>query len=281
MVSGDEMLINYDIQKITRTLADFYNATGVYMGLLKEDFSFVVNRSAGSNMRYCVAVQETQKGREACLFSDACLLQKSRESRKPELHVCHAGLIDICVPIIYEETIIGYVIFGQIKIKDDFPRLREYITKLGLNADEMQEYYNEISVVGSERIESISNLAEMVVKYILLENMLRPGSDESTEKAIAYINENLDKPLSVHSIAKSVGVSKSALYRSFHVQIGYPIGRYINKRRVEKATEMLADTRLSIEEIALRVGFADGSYFSKTFKKEMGVPPFKYRKERG
>ena len=276
-----EMLINYDIQKITRTLADFYNATGVYMGLLKEDFSFVVNRSAGSNMRYCVAVQKTKEGREACLFSDACLLKKSRESRKPELHVCHAGLIDICVPIIYDEAIIGYVIFGQIKIKDDFPRLCGYVTKLGLSADEMREYYDEISVFDSERIESISNLAEMVVKYLLLENMLRPGSDEGIEKAIAYINENLDKPLDVHGIAKSVGVSKSALYRSFNAQIGYPIGRYINRKRVEKAAELLSDTRLSIEEIALRVGFSDGSYFSKAFKKEMGISPLKYRKERG
>ena len=275
------MLINYDIQKITRTLADFYNATGVYMGLLKEDFSFVVNRSAGGNIRYCVAVQNTEKGRETCLFSDACLLKKSRESRKPELHVCHAGLIDICVPIIYEETIIGYVIFGQIKIKEDFPRLREYITKLGLNADEMKEYYDEIAVFDSEKIESISNLAEMVVKHILLENMLRPGSDESTEKATRYINENLGKPLSVHSIAKNVGVSKSALYRNFNAQIGYPIGRYINKKRVEKAAELLSDTRLSIEEITLRVGFADSSYFSKTFKKEMGLSPLKYRKKRG
>lgn len=276
-----KMLINYDIQKITRTLADFYNATGVYMGLLKEDFSFVVNRSAGGNIRYCVAVQNTEKGRETCLFSDACLLKKSRESRKPELHVCHAGLIDICVPIIYEETIIGYVIFGQIKIKEDFPRLREYITKLGLNADEMKEYYDEIAVFDSEKIESISNLAEMVVKHILLENMLRPGSDESTEKATRYINENLGKPLSVHSIAKNVGVSKSALYRNFNAQIGYPIGRYINKKRVEKAAELLSDTRLSIEEITLRVGFADSSYFSKTFKKEMGLSPLKYRKKRG
>ena len=276
-----KMLINYDIQKITRTLADFYNATGVYMGLLKEDFSFVVNRSAGGNIRYCVAVQNTEKGRETCLFSDACLLKKSRESRKPELHVCHAGLIDICVPIIYEETIIGYVIFGQIKIKEDFPRLREYITKLGLNADEMKEYYDEIAVFDSEKIESISNIASMLVKHILLENMLRPGSDESTEKATRYINENLGKPLSVHSIAKNVGVSKSALYRNFNAQIGYPIGRYINKKRVEKAAELLSDTRLSIEEITLRVGFADSSYFSKTFKKEMGLSPLKYRKKRG
>ncbi len=273
------MVINYDIPKINRMLKDFYNATGVNMDLLKEDFSFVGNQSSWENKRYCRAVQNTVTGMKACFASDANLLKKSRESKKVEMHVCHAGLVDVAVPILYNEAIIGYAIFGQIKMEEDFSRMRGYIADLGLDEAEMESLYNEISVFSADRIQSISNLAQMVVKHILLENMLRPDLDDNIQNAVYYINENLSEPLSVQSISKNAGISKSALYRGFHAHFGCTVSRYISRARIEKAIALLADNNLSIEEIALRVGFADGSYFSKSFKKEKGISPLKYRKK--
>ena len=132
-----------------------------------------------------------------------------------------------------------------------------------------------------EKIQSICNLAQLIVKHILLENMLRPDLDDNIQKAVWYINENLDKPLSVQIIAKNAGVSKSALYRGFHSHFYCTVSRYINRMRIEKAIILLSDSNLSIEEIALQTGYADGSYFSKTFKKEKGMSPLKYRKMLG
>ncbi len=272
------MVINYDIPKINRMLKDFYNATGISMDLLKEDFSFVGNRSFWENRRYCRAVQNTVTGMKACFCSDADLLKKCRDSKKAEMHVCHAGLVDVAVPVIYNDGIIGYVIFGQIKMKEGFSSLRAYISELGLDEKEMERFYGEIAVFDEERIQSISNIAQIIVKHILLENMLRPDLDDNIQKAVCYINENLEKPLSVQSIAKNAGISKSALYRGFHANFSSTVSRYINKARIEKAIGLLSDNTLSIEEIALRTGFADGSYFSKTFKKEKGISPLKYRK---
>ncbi len=273
------MVINYDIPKINRMLKDFYNATGINMDLLKDDFSFVGNQSFWENKRYCRAVQNTVTGMKACFCSDAELLKKSRDSKQVEMHVCHAGLVDVAVPIIYNEAIIGYVIFGQIKMKEDFSRLRKYISDIGLDENEMEGLYNEIEIISEDRIQSISNLAQMIVKHILLENMLRPDIDDNIQKAVYYINENLAQPLSVQSISKNAGISKSALYRGFHAHFGCTVSHYISKARIEKAIVLLADNNLSIEEIALRVGFADGSYFSKSFKKEKGMSPLKYRKK--
>lgn len=273
----NKMLVNYDIQKINQTLQDFYNATGINMDLLKDDFTFVGNHSFWEKTRYCKAIQSCEKGRSACRCSDAELFWKNKESKKAEKHICHAGLIDISIPLIYNDIIIGYIIFGQMKTDATFSNLKAYINSLGLSETEMNKYYTEIPTFDAAKIQSISNIAAMLVKHILLENMLKPNFDENIQRALNYISENLDKNLSIQNISKSINISKSVLYRHFHRFFNCTVSQYINKKRIEKSVDLLTKSNLSIEEIAQKVGFASGSYFSKMFKKEKGLSPLKYK----
>ena len=118
----------------------------------------------------------------------------------------------------------------------------------------------------------------MLVKFILLENMLNPSLEGNIQKAVNYINENLEKELTIKSISKNVNISKSVLYKKFHSFFNCTISEYINIKRIEKSVELLLKTDLSIEDISQKVGFASTSYFSKTFKKIQKISPLKYRK---
>lgn len=271
------MIIDYDISKINTVLQDFYNATGINMDLLKADFSYVTFNHRG-NECYCHAIQNTEAGKKACFLSDACLLEKCKSTKKPQMHVCHAGLVDIVVPILYEDIIIGYIIFGQLKMENHFSAFENYIADLGLDIEEMKNYYAEIASFDSGKIQSISNIAGMLVKHILLENMLKPAFDENIQKAVAYIHENLERDLSIQSISQSIHVSKSVLYKKFHACFHCTLSEYINCKRVEKSIELLTKTDLSIEEIAQRSGFSSTSYYTKTFKRIKGIPPLRYKK---
>lgn len=272
------MIINFDTQKISRTLSDFYNATGINMDLLKADFTPIGNLGFWENIRYCKAIQNTAEGKKRCLKSDADLYEKCKISRKPEMHVCHAGLIDIAVPIIYQDTVIGYIIFGQMKTDNDFSSLKSYIKELSLDTKTMEKFYSEIDFFDSGKIESVSNIAEMVVKHILLENMLYPNFDATLEKAVAYITENLDKELSVKKISDNINISKSVLYRRFHLCFSLTVNQFITKKRIEKAENLLKNTDMSIEAISRETGFSSAAHFSKIFKSEKGIPPLKFRK---
>ena len=272
------MLVNYDVQKINHILEDFHNATGINMDLLKEDFSHVGEHSYYENCRYCKAIQSTEQGKRACVCSDRELFKRSRESRKAEVHICHAGLVDVSVPILYDDVIIGYIIFGQIKVDTDFETIKNYLVNLGLNENEMKECFSDIPVFSEKKIKSISNIANMLAKHILLENMLKPDFDEGVQKTLNYINDNLDSELSIQSISKGVNISKSVLYRRFQSCFNCTVNQYISRARIEKAKTLLREHNLSIEDIAQKVGFMSGSYFSKKFKKETGMSPYKYRK---
>ncbi len=272
------MLVNYDIQKINHILEDFHNVTGINMDLLKDDFSYVGDHSYWENRRYCKAIQSTEQGKRACVCSDMELFKKSRESRRAEVHICHAGLVDVSVPILYDDAIIGYIIFGQIKVDTDFEAIKEYLVNLGLDEKEMRKFFLEISTFDEKKIQSISNIANMLAKHILLENMLKPDFDEGVQRTINYINDNLDSELSIQNISKNVNISKSVLYRRFQSCFNCTVNQYINRARIEKAKILLRENNLSVEDIAQKVGFLSGSYFSKKFKKETGMSPYKYKK---
>ena len=272
------MFVNYDIAKINQTLQDFYRATGINMDLLREDFSSVGNYSYWETVRYCKAIQNTGFGRQACLCSDADLLKRCQQSKQMEMHMCHAGLIDISVPILYNDVIIGYIIFGQMKTDAPFTAVEDYLLSLGLSSEKMKQYYQEISVLDTDRIQSISHIAQILVKHILLENMLIPNWDEDIQRALNYIHTNLSVSLSIQEIAKNANVSKSVLYRRFHSCFGCTVSQYINKQRIDKAKELLKQGKLSVEDVSQQAGFSDHAYFSRIFKKETGLSPMKYKR---
>lgn len=271
------MVINYDEQKLRKTLQDFYNATGIYMDLLKADLSYIGDHGDWEYNRYCTAIQSTPLGKEKCLFSDKCLLEKCRASKKEETHICYAGLVDIAVPILYGDTVLGYILFGQMKTGKDFGAVEACVRELDLDPRRMEEYYDELPFFDSEKIRSVCSIAAMLVKHILLENMLLPNYDEKVQKAVAYIDAHLEEPLTIQNIARNVNISKSVLYSRFHDCFQCTVSAYINAARVERAALLLIQTDLSVEEIAQKVGFSNASYFGRVFKKLKNTTALKYR----
>ena len=103
---------------------------------------------------------------------------------------------------------------------------------------------------------------------------------ESKNKVIQYIKEHYKEKIILEDIAKEFNYSVGHLCRTFKLEIGDSIVNYIIKYRISMAMKLLIErTDLSIEEIALDVGFNDVQFFDKTFKKLVGMTPGQYRKE--
>ena len=94
-----------------------------------------------------------------------------------------------------------------------------------------------------------------------------------------YIEENLDKKLSLTDIADSIHMNKSYISRMFKEKAGENLFDYINKRKIEKAKQLIKNNELRMYEIALNVGMEDTAYFSRVFKKYEGISPSEYQKE--
>ena len=270
------MTLQLDRQKVGTALQDFYNATGIDMELLLADFT-PADPTRPHSCRYCDLVQSSFGGRKACHCSDVALLEACKATGTVQMQPCHAGLLNEAIPIIYDGSIIGYIIFGRMKPGTDFASLKAYLAGLGLNTKEAEAAFGEIPFFDEAKIQSVSNIATLLVKYILLENLLQPNRD-GVERAEAYIRQHLAEPLSIQDIARGIGISKSVLYKDFHRHFGVTLGAFVNACRVEASLPLLRDTALSMEDISHQVGFSSASRYSKVFKQHRGVSPLQYRK---
>ncbi len=92
----------------------------------------------------------------------------------------------------------------------------------------------------------------------------------------AYIDANLDKELTLESIAKALNFSPIYLRRSFRAVSNVTVGKYIQNARLSRAAHDLIHGLCIVSEAAQISGFSSIYSFSKTFSKALGVPPSKY-----
>lgn len=102
----------------------------------------------------------------------------------------------------------------------------------------------------------------------------------SCEKAIWYMEGRFDRPLSIQETADFVGLSRSQLFRVMKENCGCSPKEMLLRIRMERAAQMLLATRLTLEEIAQRVGLQTGAQLGVAFKAFYGETPGAYRKAR-
>ena len=104
--------------------------------------------------------------------------------------------------------------------------------------------------------------------------------DPFVNRVVRYIKENLaDETLTNEKIEVHFNTNKMQLYRKLKAVTGWSVNSLIREIRIKEARLLLKNSELNISEIAYSIGFSDPLYFSKYFKKEMGIAPLQYRKE--
>jgi AraC family transcriptional regulator of arabinose operon len=102
-------------------------------------------------------------------------------------------------------------------------------------------------------------------------------TDSRVPNAMNYINSNLEKSLTVDDISQHVQLSKTQLSALFKDNTGNTLINWREGRRIARASQLLTQTTLQIQEIAEKIGYEDPLYFSRTFSRLIGCSPRQYR----
>ena len=146
-------------------------------------------------------------------------------------------------------------------------------------------------IAGSGNIESIAETIDDCFTFPELHQTLINKTKEYFSKAEStsqenptiflikdYISKNyMNETLSVKDISSHVFLSTSYVCTFFKSETGQTLNQYITEYRMEKAKQLLKDARFKITDISSRVGYSDGNYFGKSFKKYSGLSPSEYR----
>ncbi|WP_244852360.1 MULTISPECIES: AraC family transcriptional regulator [unclassified Bacillus (in: firmicutes)] len=103
---------------------------------------------------------------------------------------------------------------------------------------------------------------------------------EPINKAALFAQKHYDKPIGLDDLVEASGLSKYHFTRLFHKTTSMTPLNYLTKIRLDKAMEWLLTSDQSIQEIARKVGYSNGNYFSKVFHKRMGMSPGQFRKSK-
>ena len=189
--------------------------------------------------------------------------------------------------------ILGYVFFAS---GNDFEIIRARILELivllsraaveggadveeifGLNYKYLSEIYRYqtvedltfwLSKIMARFTDCVFNLADIRHKDIIY-------------KAVDYIKRNYIEQITLEEVANHVFLNPSYFSKIFKSEMKCTFVAYVNKIRINASKSLLMNNAIPLSDISTLVGFDDQSYFTKVFKKEVGITPGKYRTTRG
>ncbi len=103
------------------------------------------------------------------------------------------------------------------------------------------------------------------------------SSNNVVDIAKEYIKNNYSKALSLDEVSYYVNISPYYFSKIFKEGTGENFIEYLTNIRIEKAKELLSNSDYSMKEICVMVGYSDPNYFSRSFKKNVGVTPTEYK----
>lgn len=119
---------------------------------------------------------------------------------------------------------------------------------------------------------------EFTKLFLLILDHVSSRYSPYVQKAVTYIEDNYRHDISVSDIADIAGVTSGYLSFLFHKETGSSIISYITVFRIEKACVLLKTTDMPVAQVGEQVNIADSKYFSKQFKKYVGLSPLEYKK---
>ena len=269
------------MEELKTATKDFYNMTGIKI-VLYDEMRRHLHTYPEEMCAFCCAVRKSGELAKKCLDCDRLGFDTCDKTRKPYIYHCHMGLSEAIMPICEGEEIIGYMMMGQILCEGDRDLVEAAVACVSKeNTPQRVEFLaglSQLRSVDDAFVRSALNVMSMCVCYLHSNSIIRRRGEDFATRLRAYVEKHYAEPLPVSELCRRLYISKSKLYQISLEAFGMGVSDYIRARRIEKAKKLLKLTQRSVASIAAEVGFEDANFFTRSFKKAVGMTPKDYRK---
>lgn len=271
------------IEKLSTILNDFYQVTGIKIGVFDAkgvELAF----APYVHCEFCKYIHQSKKGASECDKCTFSSFEECKKTKKTHIYQCHMGLTECVSPIYQLNTLIGFIMIGQISneskpINDELIKgIKKKLQDYHLDEDKALELIRSVPALSVDKIKASVSILETCASYIYLNKLLSEQSSFISD-INKYIRNNIEADITVDDLCHNLCVSLMELYHLCNKFFNCTPAKYIKKTRLNIACELIADNNIRISEVAYRVGICDYNYFSKIFKKEYGITPSEFRKK--
>lgn len=312
MVRDIHQIVNPD--KFQKIQDDIATATG--LALITVDYTGHPITKHSNCSEFCQKVRASKQG----IYCEKCDSHGGLEAariRKPYSYLCHAGLIDIAIPIIVNDLYLGAFMAGQVRLTNSPPKQApEYILpgiagSIASMNGELKPLYDKLTSMTMEQIHAFANMLLHIGNYCVTEAKLtsllkaqkQTSSSHQTNTdsealrylsshpyslreskqlilpALSYIRKHPSEKITLHAMADVCNISPSYFSKLFAQEKLGTLSDYVNSVRIEHAKELLQNTGIPIHNIAMECGYSDSGYFIKVFKTLEKRTPMEYRND--
>ena len=283
------MNVTSDITILINAIRDISNV-GICFYDLNNFFNYNklgIKNNRGHYCAFCEKARLLPNGRENCEKSDKKeAVHLATQYKEPFFFECHMGMKELVVPLLLDNELLGIIFVGQCRIQGDSHNnnIWKSTQRLGGDAKEMLQLYEQLPLLSQDDLLNVGKIlskffdAKVLNSQLFTSEIIAADSGSLACSLKDYIDSNYSYNISPKSLAESFFVNASYASRCFSQKYGLTITEYIYKVRIGRAKALLQSTNAPINNIALNVGYIDANYFSRIFKKQVGLRPQEYRK---
>lgn len=227
---------------------------------------------------FCRAVKADPARLALCSRNDSLLLAEEAEKRGgPFPHRCHAGAVELIVPLAEGGRCRELLFAGIFREGED-----------GTPYPELEAEFSALPFASRLPLDTLTRTLAALAPILRgrrdalrLDAAAGSGKDARIAAAVAAIRRRPGEKCAVRELARRACLSESRFLHLFRRETGLPVSEFLLRERIREAKRLLRETGLPLLRVALECGFHDQSHFSGRFRRETGLTPLAYRREFG
>lgn len=273
---SEELFIEVnEIQKMMDLLSNLFSIrTSFIYAMDDEKYVKEIAGNNGDYQEFCVLIQKEMRPR--CIACDRDKFREASAQKKPLLYQCYNGLYEMFLPLFIENSLVGYLHFGQVRTEDDFGTIaRKFSLEKHSLFSELEKSYHSMQIIPKEKLILISDVFQKFAELILKNRFVEIKKTKPEYYLKKYIDENLSNQITISSASDFINRSPSWVTHKFSEIYGETFHSYLIRARVDRSKELLK--YMTIDEVYQHCGFKNRYHFSKVFKQTERISPRKYQ----
>lgn len=305
----NDRLVSSTLALLQPIVDHFSSLENILLKFIDHSGEHVITTRNRKHCSFCKYIRDNHNGNIKCQNSARNVALMAKNSCQPYFTQCHAGLTLVAVPIRVAGQHFGSIGFGEIRDSNNMKLILKNLSSLDLNDKKLMNLYQDIPIstrshvlnvaitlytmsnyfiemgaalTRNVEINQVTNTRCFFANYSINVNFIeylngKPTPLSNQHEIIIngknFIINNYNKPIGLNDVANFLHINPSYFSHLFKQITGCTFKNYLTQLRIEKATDLLLNSSLTINQISRQVGYEDSNYFSRVFKKMTGSPP--------